>query len=409
MSSNPSKQSKSSRKSKSPGPKSKAGKQQSAQNAVKDGAFSRGIVIERLGERRADFEHAKQMFWGFFQPSNPLEEMLVSDFVENWWRRERVRRAEEEELHNRLKLDQIKNDLKRSDEVEELRLRFAVLFESYSAINVMHQRPQDIPPELQDVLSQLASTALGIDFLILLAKMIASSVEHTEILTQRDRALLGLILGHGNEGTSAALVMYPASEIRSQLSEQRAQESAKHRNSKHQTPAVPSPSPLSAIAESKSIAESDKKDQKQAIPSADESGSKAGAVDSDPSPASISESKPPAESDKKPSEKATRWKDELRSQIDKTRVEIVLHQLNERKRKLDEIDQGERANLMATAIVDPKIFERFSRAETQAERRMYRALAALTAMRSQSIPNLLPAAKPKLHAEPEQPPSKPGT
>ena len=54
--------------------------------------------------------------------------MLDSDFVENWWRRERVRREEELELQNRLELFQLEDDLRRSDKVERLRLRFAVLF-----------------------------------------------------------------------------------------------------------------------------------------------------------------------------------------------------------------------------------------------------------------------------------------
>ena len=100
------KQTKASRENgaKSKGPKSKTGKSKAAQNSVKDGVFSRGVVIERLGEKREDLESVKKWFWDFFQPSNSVEQMLVSDFVENWWRRERVRREEEPELQNRLEL-----------------------------------------------------------------------------------------------------------------------------------------------------------------------------------------------------------------------------------------------------------------------------------------------------------------
>ena len=124
------KQTKASRENgaKSKGPKSKTGKSKAAQNSVKDGVFSRGVVIEPLGEKREDLESVKKWFWDFFQPSNSVEQMLVSDFVENWWRRERVRREEELELQNRLELFQLEDDLRRSDKVERLRLRFAVLF-----------------------------------------------------------------------------------------------------------------------------------------------------------------------------------------------------------------------------------------------------------------------------------------
>jgi hypothetical protein len=44
----------------------------------------------------------------------------------------------------------------------------------------------------------------------------------------------------------------------------------------------------------------------------------------------------------------------------------------------------------ALAVLDPSTSDRFSRAETAVERRMYRALALLAAMRTQGPGNLLP-------------------
>jgi len=334
---------------KSKGPNSKAGKSKSAKNALKDGVFSRGVVIETLGEKREDFEKAKKSFWDFFQPSNSLEEMLVWDFVDNWWRRERVRRAEELELQNRLELGQLKDDLRRSDEVERLRLRFAVLFRDY-LIGARFKAAHEIPSDLQKVRQELASTALGIDFLLLLVKMIAPSPEDTGILTPRRRALLNVISGLGDEGTSAALVLDPVGEI----SRERA---AKARASKDQ------------IQSQRSTAsEAEMKNQGEAI----------------------------------------RLAPELPSEFISTHIDIVIDQLNQRKRHLQMMQEGEWANRMATAMVDPRTSERFWRAETQAERRMYRALSALAAMRSQS-PSELPPAKPKLQAEPEQPQSESST
>jgi hypothetical protein len=330
---------------KSKGPNSKAGKRKSAKNALKDGVFSRGVVIENLGEKQEEFDKVKKLFWNFFRPSNSLEDVLVSDFVENWWRRERVRRAEELELQNRLELDQLKHDLSRSDEVERLRLRFAVLFREYS-IGAKFKAAHEIPPELQQVRQDLASTAVGIDFLLLLLKLIAPSPEDAGILSPRRKALLNVISGFGHEGTCASLVLDSVGEI----SRERA---AKAWASKNQ----------------------------------------------------IQSQRPPAsEAEKKNQGEAIRSARELPPELISRHIEMIIDQLNERKRHLQIMQESEWPNRMATAMVDARISERFWRAETQAERRMYRALWALGAMRSHS-PSDLPPAKPKLRAEPEQPKS----
>ena len=111
------KQSKASRKngSKSKGPKSPTGKKKASQNAIQDGVFSRQVIIEKLGEEKAEFEALKKRLQAFFQPSNVVEEMLVADFIENWWRRERIRRAEAVELRNRLACLSMRNNLRRID------------------------------------------------------------------------------------------------------------------------------------------------------------------------------------------------------------------------------------------------------------------------------------------------------
>jgi len=70
---------------------------------------------------------------------------------------------------------------------------------------------------------------------------------------------------------------------------------------------------------------------------------------------------------------------ELPSEFISTHIDIVIDQLNQRKRHLQMMQEGEWANRMAMAMVDPRTSERFWRAETQAERRMYRALSALAA------------------------------
>jgi hypothetical protein len=121
--------------SKSKGPKSQAGKSKAAQNAIQDGVFARQIVIEQLGEKQAEFEKTKKLLWDFFQSSNTVEEMLVSDYVENWWRRERIRRSEAIELRNRLAALNLRSQFEAEDKVEALGAR---------PVSVMEARPRGI-------------------------------------------------------------------------------------------------------------------------------------------------------------------------------------------------------------------------------------------------------------------------
>src|SRR5947199_173314 len=54
--------------SKSKGPKSVAGKSKVAQNATREGLFSRQVVIEQLGEKQKDFDDLKKQLWDSLQP-----------------------------------------------------------------------------------------------------------------------------------------------------------------------------------------------------------------------------------------------------------------------------------------------------------------------------------------------------
>src|SRR5216684_369039 len=87
---------------KSTGPKSADGKKTSGQNALKSGFFSKDVVVTAAGERVGDFESFKAAVWDWAQPDDFVQEILTNDFVENWWRRQRVRRCESAELTNRL-------------------------------------------------------------------------------------------------------------------------------------------------------------------------------------------------------------------------------------------------------------------------------------------------------------------
>ena len=76
-----------------------------------------------------------------------------------------------------------------------------------------------------------------------------------------------------------------------------------------------------------------------------------------------------------------------------TAINVVAEGLCERKRKLEMIQAAESSSRMWLSTVDPTTSDRFSRAETAAERRMYRAFAALLTLRGKPASNLLPEPK----------------
>jgi hypothetical protein len=71
-------------------------------------------------------------------------------------------------------------------------------------------------------------------------------------------------------------------------------------------------------------------------------------------------------------------------------LEMAMGDLRRRKQLLESIEAEEAKTASSMTIIDRDISDRFARAETAVERRMYRALAALVAMRTGPIANLLP-------------------
>ncbi len=141
--------------SRSEGPKSAKGKNSVRLNALKGGLFSQDIVVESAGERVEDFEVLKKRIWDFFDPTNSLEEMLVMDIVENYWRRRRVRHCETTELNNKFKAQEIPDGIERADRVERLKNEFSVRFQDLLGVRIEDLCWHD------SVREELALTSLG--------------------------------------------------------------------------------------------------------------------------------------------------------------------------------------------------------------------------------------------------------
>ena len=109
----------------------------------------------------------KERIWDLLQPTNALEEMLVQDFIENWWRRERIRRAETAELRTRAGFLDLRTMLNDEDHVEKLRFRFLLLYGEYVKIlgSSVPTDVGDIMAESEEVRQELMATVKGVEFL----------------------------------------------------------------------------------------------------------------------------------------------------------------------------------------------------------------------------------------------------
>src|ERR1017187_623955 len=153
---------------KPPGPTTPRGKSYSRNNALKDGLFSKEVVVTAAGERVENFKRFEAWVWDSVQPDGAIEEILTNDVVVNWWGRQRVRRCQSAELQNRLQNLKAHDLYLRSDEIEPLKLRFQVCLERYQSTTASTP-PGDleqIVTGLENARRQLAATSLGLEFLI---------------------------------------------------------------------------------------------------------------------------------------------------------------------------------------------------------------------------------------------------
>lgn len=346
---NSQKQTKASRRNgaKTEGPKSKEGKSKSAQNAIQDGLFSRQVVIQQLGEQQEDYDKAKKSLWQLLKPSNILEEMLATDYMENWWRRERIRRAEREELKFRLDSLQMKSNLRRSDEVTALRSRFWVLFAKYSSAFQAGSLDavEDISEKLESVRHRLASTSLGVNFLVGVLRSLQPTAKSKGVLSDENICLLKACCGFGSESTDRCLKVNLINKSQSQKWPKKASQSG--------TPT------------------------EEKLPSKQNTATG-----------------PP-----KPEDPEQTLSKEDCCTILAEAISTAAEELFVRGGELQTISYNDAKRAKSLATIDAGIFDRFSRAETAVERRMYRALGVLSMMRAQDISTLLPDPRSKKKSE----------
>jgi hypothetical protein len=366
---------------KSKGPKSAAGKEKAAQNAVRDGAFSRQVVIEQLGEKPIDFEKSKKLLWDFFQPTNTVEEMLVQDYVENWWRRERIRRAEAEELRNRLTVLYLRNYLRRTDEVEKLRSRFLVLGRNY--LNALRSRPvgdvSDITAEFEEVRQELLSTTLGLGFLQEMLEYLNRVATQEGFLPLEDEILVQACCGFGSR----------EADMCRKINLITSREMQKWATKVPPEPPAPPSEPLSPGMENMLRFATELERARERFRREDSEASETKAnVDSRSQDSSAEE-----EGNREEQESKKRQAQEDCSITLSAIIQIPLTSLRRRRRLVKTMEERDAKSDTSMAIIDPGVCDRFSRAETVVERRMYRALSLLAAMKGETPLQLLPQSK----------------
>jgi hypothetical protein len=317
---------------KSTEPKSGDGKRRSRFNAVKDWLFSKEIVVAAAGERVADFTRLKASLWDSVQPADALQEMLVNDLVVNWWRRQRVRRCEAAELKNRLETLRAQEIYLGSDEIEPLKVRFCLSLERYQATTVSTPSGEfdEIVTELENARSQLASTSLGLEFLIKKVTTIKKQAESTGQIPHASEVTLVACAGLMNELVPLFRGINWIHTKESAKAAERAQ--ARQPGGAGRTKAI---EPEKAKG--------------------DQSGGKT---------------------------EAGEWDEAVSRAMLVSSIKDVAFELELRKQELEAIEKWQEETRLAAAVLPAdNTCDRFSRQETTFDRRFYRALGALLAIK----------------------------
>lgn len=418
---NSSKKAKASQKngSKSKGPKTEEGKTQSSQNAIQDGLFARQVVIERLGEREKDFDELKKQLFATLQPLNTLEQMLVMDFAENWWRRERIRRAEAIELRNRYETARLRRKLDAAAQVEELNERLLLAISRYEAA-VPGKDRIEVREELEEIRQQLNSTTAGVQLLLGILEEVKKKAKKRGLLSSRDKLAVLACAGFENQDAKICLAL---NEVNRKIFSPEDQERAETAAAKDFGNLSEDEKQLVRIARHLRESSDRYKAEKNKNEDRDEGRNKeqTNQAKNDNSTEPAKPGQPAAEDSKSgPSENLgsaerndacdmddidgaekiyveTARQELEAAKTDKAlqanfrevlagRVEACRRPLTWRKSELEVLEETQAVVAPWLALIDPATADRFSRAETAVERRMYRALAALAAMRAQEPP-----------------------
>ena len=173
-------------------------------NALRDGLFSKGLVIPAAGERQEDLDKIRARVWEYFQPENVVEEMLAADVVEAWWRRQRVRRCESAEINKNI-LESMMQEYRNTLELGSFKNRFLALLAEQNSTpgsTGLARDPTELRAELDQVRVELQSRPLGLSFLIETVSAIEREAESKGQISDLSMRVLVACCGYGNESVT---------------------------------------------------------------------------------------------------------------------------------------------------------------------------------------------------------------
>lgn len=323
---------------KSVGPKSASGKQKSSENALKQGLFSTAIVVEAAGERVEDYKSLQAAVWEWCWPENVVQEILANDVVVNCWRRERVRRCEAAAVVSRVSDHVANSTFLHSNPVEQLTFKFCNALEQYNEHRKRNPGvicPNQIVIELENMRRALMATSFGVKFLINKVHVVKNDVKATGVLSSESEAMLRACVGSTNIFALYFRVLDYLIKKESANSGQ-------------------APEPCDS-EETNADQETTEKPQ--------------------------SDLEPEAEQEIKP-----------RKLLILT-IKTIESQLRMRQNLLEAVEKEQRdSRFAAVGLPEDSSGDRFTRAETAYDRRMYRALAALVTIKNE-VPPKIPVAR----------------
>jgi hypothetical protein len=278
--------------------------------------------------------------WDSVQPHGAIEEILTNDVVANWWGRQRVRRCQSAALQNRLENLKAHDSFLSSDQTEPLKVRFCLALGLYQTTTNITPRGDlnQIVTELENARCQLASTSLGVKFLIEKVNAVKKEAESKGQISLASEATLRGCAGFTNDVVTHCMTINWINKTESAKAAERAQ--GEQRDGTGQ-------------------AKGTKPEKSKRVPSAGQREAERNEAD--------------------------------RRFVLVTMIDEIALTLTFRKQVLESIEKWhDKSRVAAAALPADSSYDRFARAETAYDRRLYRALALLTMKRVKDASKILP-------------------
>jgi hypothetical protein len=195
------------------GPVSAAGKARSSRNSGKLGVFAKNLVLPELGERWQDLDNIRELVATSFEVVDPVEKLICDDVADNYWRRLRVRRCEAAEVRKAIPgADFIAAfDLMRDASISKEKFwRLIVERQRSTQLRVGPsdvRNPLEILADLDEVRRELHRSSIGVDFLMTNLQGMIEEAEATGTLSELSEILICACLGSSDPRASTILHM----------------------------------------------------------------------------------------------------------------------------------------------------------------------------------------------------------